>query len=309
VKDTHTHLASERIQALLDGDLPAREAHALRAEAESCPRCRAELEGWEILFQDLGSLPVLAPSESFRDAVLDQLPEPRRQRLLATLFGRRDARGHASAEELQEHLDGRLAARASVRLEEHLGRCAACRSELESLHAVVAGLESLPALAPSSGFAEAVMARYRVEQLAQVAMAPTSRRGRVLAWARSRVPSSGRGWAAALGAATAPAVTLALALQAVFSHDLVTVGNLISFLGFKLSSLLETVTGAVSGWASDYALLGRAWDVLQIVAASPSLAATLAVAATGTCLAAGWILYRNLVLPAGEEGLYAQASR
>lgn len=304
----HIHLTPERIQALLDGDLPGQEALALRAEVASCPRCAAELEGWEVLFQDLGELPLLEPSPAFRDRVMEGLPAPRRQRVLATLFGRRDAREHATTQELQEHLDGRLAARAANRLEEHLGRCAACRTEMDGLHAVVSGLETLPRLAPSPGFGEAVMARLRVQQMAEAALAPTTRRERLLAWAKARVPSSSRGWAAVLGVGTAPAVTLALALQAVFSHDLVTFGNILSFLRFKLSGLTEGAAAALARLAAEHALLGQGWEYVQFLAASPALAAAAAVALSGTCMGAAWILYRNLVLPAGEEGRYAQAS-
>ena len=306
---SHTHLAPERIQALLDGDLPAREAHALRAEAEGCPRCRAELEAWEVLFHDLGSLPVLAPSGAFRERVLEQLPSPRRQRVLAGLFGRRDARAHATETELQEHLDGRLAARESARLEEHLDRCAACRREMDALHAVTTELEALPVLAPSAGFGEAVMARLRIQQMAQVALSPTTRRERLAAWVRARKPSSGQGWAAVLGAGTAPAVTLALVLQAVFSHEAVTLGNLFSFFRFKLSAAMDAAGGMAAQWTSDYAFASGVWEVAQAVAASPTLAAATVAWASGACMAAAWILYRNLVLPGGEEGVYAQARR
>lgn len=308
MKDKHTHLTPERIQALLDGDIPALEARALRAEVDACPRCRAEVEGWEVLFQDLGELPVMAPSPAFRERVLEQLPAPRRYRVLSTLFGRRDAREHATVQELQEHLDGGLAARAVTRLEEHLGRCAACRTELEGLHAVVSGLEALPRLAPSPDFGEAVMARFRIQQMAAAAMAPTTRRERFLAWVKARAPSSSRGWAAALGVGTAPAVTLALALQAVFSHDLVTFGNLLSFLRFKLSGLTEGAAAGLARVAADHAVMSQGWEVIQILAGSPALVAGAAVALSGTMLGAAWVLYRNLVLPTGEEGRYAQAS-
>lgn len=306
----HTHLTAERIQALLDGVLPGREARVLRAEAESCPRCSAELEAWEVLFQDLEDLPVMTPSPAFRERILESLPVPRRQRLLAYLFGRRDAATHATVQELHEHLDGRLAARVSIRLEEHLGQCAACRSELDGLHAVVSAVEGLPQLAPSPGFGEAVMARFRVQQMAAAAVAPTTRRERLAAWVRTRapIPSSGRGWAAVFGAATAPAVTLALALEAVFSHDLVTVGNIVSFLRFKLSGLTEGVGSALARLATENVLVGQGFELLQWLTASPALAAAAAVALSGTCLGAAWVLYRNLVLPAGEEGRYAQAS-
>jgi anti-sigma factor RsiW len=309
VKDRHTHISTERMQALLDGDLSAREASFVRGELDRCPRCHAEFEAWEALFQDLGDLPVLTPSVEFRERVMAELPARSHQRLLAGLFGRRDAREHASPEELQEHLDGRLAARASARLEEHLSRCATCRTEVEGLHSVVTSLEALPVLEPSPGFSEAVMASLSIQRMAEAAMAPTTRRERALAWVRSHMPASGRGWAAALGMGTAPAVVVALAVQAVFSHELVTLGNLLSFLTFKLSGILDGVSGMLAGLVAENALLGQVWAVAQTVGASPALTAATAAALSGTCLGAVWILYRNFVFPSGKEGRYAQASR
>ncbi len=309
MKDRHTHISTERMQALLDGELSVQEAASVRLELDRCPRCRAEFEGWEVLFHDLEELPVLVPSLGFQDRVLSELPVPGHHRLLAGFFGRRDAREHATSGELQEHLDGRLAARESTRLEEHLDRCAACRAEMEALHNVVTALEKLPVLAPSPDFRETVMARLSIQRMAEVAMAPTTRRERLAAWVRGRIPSSSRGWAAALGAGTAPAVVLALAVQAIFSHELVTLGNLLSFLTFKLSGLVNVVSEALAGLVADHALLGQAWSVVQTVAASPALTAGTVAAVSGSCLAAIWVLYRNLVFPSGKEGGYAQASR
>ena len=123
------------------------------------------------------------------------------------------------------------------------------------------------------------------------------------------MPASGRGWAAALGMGTAPAVVVALAVQAVFSHELVTLGNLLSFLTFKLSGILDGVSGMLAGLVAENALLGQVWAVAQTVGASPALTAATAAALSGTCLGAVWILYRNFVFPSGKEGRYAQASR
>ena len=153
------------------------------------------------------------------------------------------------------------------------------------------------------------MAGFRVRQMAAMAMAPTSRRERMAAWVRARVPSSSKGWAAVMGAGTAPVVTLALALQAVFSHELVTFGNLLSFLALKLGGVTAPLRHFLEGLAAQHAWIGSAVEVAAQVTGSAPLFAGTAVAVLGTCLAASWILYRNLVLPLGEEGRYAQASR
>lgn len=305
MKNTHNHIDAERMQALLDGDLSAREAGALRAELDGCPRCHAEFEGWQLLFDELEELPALAPSAHFGDRVLESLPVPERRPMLARLFGRRSATGHASSTELQEHLDGRLAARSATRLEEHLAGCARCRSEMDGLHRVVRELDALPMVAPSPDFGEAVMASVRVQLMTRMVMAPTSRWERAVQWLRSRVPSTGRGWAAVLGAGTAPAVVLALVIQSVFSHELVTVGNLVTFLGFKLAGLWEAALAMMPQAVFDNPVLGVLGTAGAWVSTSPTLVAATAVAASGTCLAAIWVLYRNLLLPSVEEGAHA----
>lgn len=297
------------MQALLDGDIPRREAAALRAEIESCPRCHAEFQGWEILYDDLSALPALEPSPRFREKVLEQLrPQPKTSPVLAGLFGRRDARQHATSGELQEYLDGRLAARVSRRLESHLEGCTACRQEMEGLHQVVAQLDGLDPLAPSAGFGEAVMARLRIQQMAEVALAPTTRHERALAWIRDRLPSSNRGWAAALGLGMAPAVVMALVIHSVFSFELVTVRSLLSFMGFKLTHLMGGLMSGLEGVVASTPVLGQALGYLQAVGGSPPLLAGLAVAISGTTLFAAWILYRNLIRPSGEEGHHVQVS-
>jgi anti-sigma factor RsiW len=62
-------------------------------------------------------------------------------------------RHRALREELSAYLDGRLSSEAKRRLEEHLGACAACRSELEELRSVVEAMRSLPTVPAPRSFA------------------------------------------------------------------------------------------------------------------------------------------------------------
>lgn len=308
MNESHRHLSAEAMQALLDGDLPAREARQLRVEIDACPRCSAEFEGWQTLFDDLGDLGELQPSVHFQDRVLSRVEAPKRRPALAGLLGRRNERVHATGEELLEHLDGRLAARDSTRIEAHLEECTACRAEMEGYHSVVSRLEGLDRLAPSPGFGEAVMASLRIQQMAAVAMAPTTRSGRLMAWVRGHLPSSSRGWAVALGVGTAPAVIAALVIHTVFSFEQVTLGSLFSFLGFKLSSLTRGMTAWLQGWAGSSPLVSPGLETLQALGGSPALLAGTAVLCSATVFGAAWVLYRNLIVPSREEGRYAQVS-
>ncbi|MDT8340220.1 MAG: zf-HC2 domain-containing protein [Longimicrobiales bacterium] len=304
----HTHIPAERLEALLDGALPEREARALRRAVAACPECARELASLETLFHSLEALPQLAPSAAFRKRVLGEIAAPARSRVVSAVLGRRDGRAHAASGELHEFLDGRLRGRAASHLRTHLDRCPTCRGELCGLERVVRGLEALPRLDPSPGFGEAVMASIRVQQMARAAVAPTTRWARLWARVREWRPASGQRWAAALGVGTAPVVVLTLALRAVFSHELVTAGTLLAFLRMKLPTVPETWVSALTGWIAESPTASLAWQGVQAVAGSPTLAAAAATALVGTCIGALWVLYRNLALPRGEEARYANAA-
>lgn len=288
----HLHIDTERMQALLDGDLNPADAAALRSSIEGCARCSAEFSAWQLLFEDLGELPTLEPSPSFRTRVLEQVPT-QRPGFLGARAAARAAATHISGGMLQDYLDGRLAARNVARVDRHLDSCAICRSELEDFRAVGQAVASLPSLAPSVDFAEHVMAEVRINEIAAVAMAPTTQSGRVLGWLRSRLPSNQRGWAAAFGVAVVPVFTLLLMVRSVFAHELVTVGSLASYLKLQLSGLAgsvsPTVTAAAERWTPS--LL---WDGVALVGSSPTLLAAAAALGSVTMMASVWILYRNL---------------
>jgi anti-sigma factor RsiW len=310
------HLSAERLQALLDGEIPDREAVAARAHVDACPRCRAEMESWEVLFEDLSELPRLVPSAAFRERILDSLPRRAgargRMRALAHgllgVEGERPHAGHVGSARLQDLMDGRLAARTAARVEAHLDACAVCRLELDGFRALAGALATLPQLAPSEDFSERVMARIRIGELARAALAPTTRRERVFAWLRRAVPTTPRGWAAALGASVAPVVTLVLVVYSVFSHPLVTLGSLTSFARLKGSALAERALGGVgAGWFESPAVL-QAWTFLVEAFRSPTLAAASAALLSGLTMAALWVLYRNVFASHPEDGGYARLS-
>ncbi len=302
------HLSAERMQAFLDGDLTREDAASVKAHVDGCPRCRSELDAWEALFDELGELPVLAPSASFRARILESAPvagdgraRKRRAAGSASVVG-----DHVPSGRLQDHLEGRLAARVSTRIDEHLDTCAVCRSELAALRRVSLALDELGHLAPTPDFGERVMATWRVEQLTRVAMAPTTRWGRVAAWARAHAPSSRQGWAAALGVATAPAVVAVLIIQAVFSSPLVTVGNLVAFFRLKMAdgmgALLAQVGSLVQAAGLEPAARA-ALDALQ----SPPVAAGAATMASGLLFAALWVVYRFLIASQPADRPYAHS--
>jgi hypothetical protein len=154
------------------------------------------------------------------------------------------------------------------------------------------GLAALPRLAPAPDFARSVMAQVRVPQPAPVRAALVRRgldRVRALAGPRHR-----KAWAAAAGIALAPTVTVSLVAYAVFSHPLMTVGNLASFVWIKSMALSAALGGGVLDSLAQSAALFRAWTALGALARSPALASMGLLAFSMLTLASAWVLYRNL---------------
>ncbi|NNK63677.1 MAG: hypothetical protein HKO98_10790 [Gemmatimonadetes bacterium] len=297
------HLSAERMQAFVDGELPAVDARSVEAHVGDCARCRAELSTWESLFDDLGDLPVLAPSTSFQDRILEATPRKSARAARAATD-----MSHIAPGRLQDYLEGRLAARAATSMDSHLDTCAVCRSELAAFRAVGMALDALPALEPSPEFGERVLAAWRVEQMAAVAMAPTTRWGRVAAWARSRAPSSRQGWAAAMGVATAPAVILLLIVRAVFSHPLVTIGNLGAFVRLQAGDLFGALATRGAALLQTVGLDAAARTAFELLS-SPPVAAGAATVASGLTFAALWVVYRFLIASQPADRPYAHVSR
>ncbi len=298
------------MQALLDGDLSRLEAARLEAHVEDCARCRSEFSTWQVLFDDLQELAPLAPSSAFRGRILDALPAEgsARHRARQAAEATAVAGSHVPSGRLQDYLETRLAARVSARIDAHLDTCAVCRSELAALRNVSLALDSMGQFAPSPEFGLRVMAAWRVEQMVQVAMAPTTRWGHVLAWARSRAPSSRQGWAAVMGVATAPAVIVALVIQSVFSSPLVTLGNLAAFARIKLVDLGATLSAQIAPALEAAGLEGFAGLVLDALS-SPTVAAGAATVASGLTFAALWVVYRSLIASQPADRPYAHVSR
>lgn len=296
MKTAHNHIDAQRMQLLLDGALPPAEAAEVRDEIASCVRCAAEFEAWDVLFADLGDLPVLTPSPTFGERVLESLPEAGGARVwLGGRAGARAAATHIDSGALQDYLDGRLAARQEVRVDRHLGSCAICRDELAGYRAVARAVESLPSLAPSTDFTERVMAELRIREMAAMAMAPTSRTGVLLSRVRAAIPSSRQGWAAALGVSVAPVVTLVLLVQSVFAHELVTFGSLFSFLRLQTSGWVDAAVARASTMAADL-LPGLVLDGAAWVFGNPTALASAAALGSMGLLVSVWVLYRNLLL-------------
>lgn len=317
------HLPSETLQAYLENALDAARRSEVEAHLGKCRRCAAELEGWTLLFRELDELPALGPSVEFRERVLAQVSAPAPSeapgaetpgadsapglwdRFRALIPGaRRAASEHLSPERIQDLLDGALGGRKRRAVAMHLAACRDCGAELEAWRGVFSSLEALPELAPSSGFAERVMAA--VDTTPAPASVPVWKRvpqeavglaRRLLPAPRRLVPSTRKGWALAGGVVAVPmAVTLAL-LGAVVAHPLVTVGDLAAFVSWRA----EEVAGLAGSWllarVIDSPVLTWGWSLVELLASSPGVAVGGLLALWSLMLLAAWVLYRNVIHP------------
>jgi len=293
----HEHLSAERLQAFLDGDLPAGEVGAVEAHLAACARCGEELQTWRVLFSDLATLPAHAPSRGFGERVIAAVERPERLGVAARVgrwvagLAPQPRESHVSSERLQELLDGRLATRRVARVRAHVEGCSACAHELDAWRSIYARLADLEGFRPSPGFAERVLAR--------LAAAPAAVRlpawRRALATAQRYVPRTRRAWAAISGVAVTPAVTCALVLYTVFSHPTLTPRALVSFALWQVTDLMASAWGAIAATAVNLGRGAGLGSVLGTLVDAPWVVAGGALAYSLVSVLALRVLYKNLM--------------
>jgi anti-sigma factor RsiW len=306
--DHDRHLSAELLQGFLDGVASPREAARVQEHTASCARCRSELEAWRTLFGELGALADVAPSPAFRERVLQAVPAGRLARAsvadrfvrwLGRALGRRPevpapALLHPAAESLQDFLEGLLPRAEALGIEGHLHGCRDCRREVDDWRRVITRLEGLPRLEPTPELSERVMAHVRVQLALSTATPTLAERLQLLV--ASVTPRTRRRVAALAGAGVTPAVTLGLLAYAVFSHPLVTLGNLLSFVWLQGSERVSVVGSGVLERTTESEAVFRAYQALEVVFASPGTAALAVTGLAGLTLTAIWVLYRNVLV-------------
>jgi anti-sigma factor RsiW len=160
------HLDAAQIQAYLDGELGDTEL-AVQAHVDGCARCRAEVEAWTALLENLNSLGDLVPAEGFAARVMS-----------------RTHLSHVAPERIQGYVDGTLPRAASESVELHLSTCAVCQEEAWAWRDLFAALSTLPELRPADAFADRVLDKVSVEPRLGLA----ARLGRKLGLSRPAAP-------------------------------------------------------------------------------------------------------------------------
>jgi anti-sigma factor RsiW len=281
---TETHLSAERMQAFLEGDLPARERGPIEEHLAGCVRCSAELEGWRVLFADLSGLAPAAPRADFADRVMARVQIP------ATA-------GHLAADVLQDFVDGLLPARRVARVRAHVDACPTCAHELEDWQRVVGALGRLDRYAPREGFAARVMAAVRLPSALPAAARAsvwTTASARALVLVRRMVPQTRRAWAALSGVAITPAVIFGLVFYTLFSHPTLTVQALASYALWQLGDLLALGWNSASGTVLELGSVLGTGSFIDLIAGSPLLVAGGALAYSALAAIALRVLYKNL---------------
>ena len=312
-KHRKTHLTAERIQAFLDDSLSRDERAEVQEHSTFCGRCQAELEGWQLLYSELGALPELTPATDFRERVLAGLdttiPAASASEGRFGWLRRRAARAaeHLSPDRLQDYVEGLLPAGHMARVSAHLDACGDCRSEEEQWRGLIRGIEKLPVMAPSDAFGGRVMGQIRLGRLVRPVAARTAR-GRALAWAGRMVPRTQRAWAVISGIALTPATVVALLAYAVFSNPLVTPGGLASFLWWRISAGATALWSLLADGIVESGIADYAYSALDLLAGSPAITAMVAVSFAAATSLSAWVLYRNLITTRTVDGDYARAS-
>ena len=177
---------------------------------------------------------------------------------------------HLLPDEFDLLLDGELGFGVTP-LRAHVRRCAECRAELEAQRAVVTELERIPHFAPSTSFADRVMANVQVFEPAHVAATETARR-----WLPESRPA--RAFVGALAACVALFVSAgALWGVAQFNRAVALSGPVSERLrGALLHAVGELAASALGQPAAD--ALAQSGPATVLLALSALLAAVAAVA-------------------------------
>jgi anti-sigma factor RsiW len=312
VTDRHSdrHPSAERVQALLEGELPKEERALVEEHLHLCTTCSTEVEAWRTLFMQLEDLPVLRPAEGFADRVIRGVSPVGSRSLAARAKATLSAMSspvegrHPGDARIQDFVEGLLPGRQAARVRTHLDVCAGCAGEAVAWRSVLDRLQTLDRLSPSEGFSQSVMSEIRIPTPAPVVSKVPEWR-RALRWARRLVPQTRQAWATLSGVAVTPAVTLGLLLWSLFTHPTLTPSALASFAWWKLSDLAAAAWQAGASKAMESAGLFEVYSFLGSVQLSPmSILGGFLMLSVGT-VAAAWILYRNLIATHPVDGRYA----
>ena len=196
---------------------------------------------------------------------------------------------HPDTEKLNGFVEGILDEAARSAVESHLVTCSVCSDEVADLESLFLAFESLPELAPSSGFAERVMAQVRVRRPAFAWAAG------VWAWFDRMAPSTTRGWALAAAMLALPLVGASLFAAWLLSQPAVTPQSLWMVTSGLASNALGSGWQAFINQITTSATAVYVMEIFEVVRSigrgEIGLAAIMFATATAASI---YVLYQNL---------------
>jgi hypothetical protein len=193
---------------------------------------------------------------------------------------------HPTAERLQAFAEKTLEAGERVVVESHLLGCSQCQSDVEEWRALFVALSGLPRFAPSSGFANRVIAGLAL---------PDPWYARLGSYLQRLVPRTTKGWALASACFALPLTLTAGLLWWLLSKPYITPSRLWTFAVDQGAHLVD----AVAAWVvptvmqSDVALfIARALE--SVAGGGLRTAGAFAGLASITVAVSAWILYQYL---------------
>jgi anti-sigma factor RsiW len=202
---------------------------------------------------------------------------------------------HLTESALEQLAEGMLPETAAAQANEHLERCARCRSELEVYSALMSALSNLPRFAPSAEFADTVMARVKI------APAPDPIYARFIRW----LPNTRRGWTILLGATMAPALPVIALVAWVLTQPLVSAGGLVHWGASEAVETLRLAAGQLLEWGAGLGVISGAQGLYTSIATLPLGTVTLVVGILSVAIPlSAWSLVR-LIRPPMANVTYA----
>ncbi len=198
---------------------------------------------------------------------------------------------HLTEWTLEQLAEGSLSPAESGAAAEHLKKCARCNAELEAFRTLVAALSELPRFAPTSHFADTVMARVRI--------VPTP--DPIYTRAIALLPSTPRGWGMLVAAAVAPALPIIALIGWMLTHPLVGTGAVWQWGSGQVVEAARIAFGYLVDWSAAIGLLAAAQSAFQTVASVPTLTLGITVAVLAVAIPiSAWSLVRLVRTPMGK---------
>lgn len=184
-----------------------------------------------------------------------------------------EASKHPTTMNLEQLAEGVLPNAEALEVRRHVDTCRRCALEVETVRSLIAMLDDLPRFAPSAAFADAVMARVRIEPVVNP----------VLAFLRRLVPSTRRGWVI-LGTVTiTPAVALLATIGLMLIQPLVTPAVLWQWFLLRV----QVIGQGALGWVSEVLYGPETWNAVAIVYSTLEPIPAAALVALATTIALG----------------------